>query len=54
MRELRAESYIKEGEPGKAISDLKAAAKLKSDNTEAFYKISTIYYELGDHEMSLR
>uniref|UniRef100_A0A8C6VGI4 DnaJ homolog subfamily C member 3 n=1 Tax=Naja naja TaxID=35670 RepID=A0A8C6VGI4_NAJNA len=53
MRELRAESYIKEGEPGKAISDLKAAAKLKSDNTEAFYKISTIYYELGDHEMSL-
>ncbi|XP_007441083.3 dnaJ homolog subfamily C member 3, partial [Python bivittatus] len=53
LRELRAESYIKEGEPGKAISDLKAAAKLKSDNTEAFYKISTIYYELGDHEMSL-
>ncbi|XP_034970370.1 dnaJ homolog subfamily C member 3 [Zootoca vivipara] len=53
MRELRAECYIKEGEPGKALSDLKAAAKLKSDNTEAFYKISTIYYQLGDHEMSL-
>ncbi|KAH0624487.1 hypothetical protein JD844_031973 [Phrynosoma platyrhinos] len=53
LRELRADCYIKEGEPGKAISDLKAAAKLKSDNTEAFYKISTIYYQLGDHEMSL-
>ncbi|XP_034614140.1 dnaJ homolog subfamily C member 3 isoform X1 [Trachemys scripta elegans] len=53
LRELRAECYIKEGEPGKAISDLKAATKLKNDNTEAFYKISTIYYQLGDHELSL-
>ncbi|KAJ7421396.1 DnaJ subfamily C member 3 [Willisornis vidua] len=53
LRELRAECYIKEGEPSKAISDLKAAAKLKNDNTEAFYKISKIYYQLGDHELSL-
>ena len=54
LRELRAECFIKEGEPRKAISDLKAASKLKNDNTEAFYKISTLYYELGDHELSLR
>ncbi|XP_019380534.1 PREDICTED: dnaJ homolog subfamily C member 3 [Gavialis gangeticus] len=53
LRELRAECYMKEGELGKAINDLKAATKLKSDNTEAFYKISTIYYHLGDHELSL-
>ncbi|KAJ8787267.1 hypothetical protein J1605_005853 [Eschrichtius robustus] len=53
LRELRAECFIKEGEPRKAISDLKAASKLKNDNTEAFYKISTLYYELGDHELSL-
>ncbi|XP_062982126.1 dnaJ homolog subfamily C member 3 [Elgaria multicarinata webbii] len=53
LRELRAECYIKEGQPRKAIGDLKAAAKLKSDNTEAFYKISTIYYQLGDQEQSL-
>nr|KAF6373460.1 DnaJ heat shock protein family (Hsp40) member C3 [Pipistrellus kuhlii] len=53
LRELRAECYIKEGEPRKAISDLKAASKLKNDNTEAFYKISTLYYQLGDHELSL-
>uniref|UniRef100_G3WIW0 DnaJ homolog subfamily C member 3 n=1 Tax=Sarcophilus harrisii TaxID=9305 RepID=G3WIW0_SARHA len=53
LRELRAECFIKEGEPGKAISDLKSASKLKNDNTEAFYKISTIYYQLGDHELSL-
>uniref|UniRef100_A0A8D0GXV4 DnaJ homolog subfamily C member 3 n=1 Tax=Sphenodon punctatus TaxID=8508 RepID=A0A8D0GXV4_SPHPU len=53
LRELRADCYIKEGEPGKAINDLKAATKLKNDNTDAFYKISTIYYQLGDHELSL-
>ncbi|MGH0126988.1 UNVERIFIED_CONTAM: hypothetical protein FKN15_012301 [Acipenser sinensis] len=52
LRELRAECYIQLGELGKAISDLKAATKLKNDNTAAFYKISTIYYKLGDHEMS--
>ncbi|XP_056611913.1 dnaJ homolog subfamily C member 3a [Triplophysa dalaica] len=52
-REMRAECYIQLGEMGKAISDLKAASKLKSDNTQAFYKLSTIYYNLGDHEMSL-
>ncbi|XP_012892303.1 PREDICTED: dnaJ homolog subfamily C member 3-like, partial [Dipodomys ordii] len=54
LRELRAECFIQEGEPRKAISDLKAASKLKNDNTEAFYKISTLYYQLGDHELSLR
>uniref|UniRef100_A0A674F5E0 DnaJ homolog subfamily C member 3 n=1 Tax=Salmo trutta TaxID=8032 RepID=A0A674F5E0_SALTR len=52
-RELRAECFIQMGEMGKAISDLTAASKLKSDNTQAFYKLSTIYYHLGDHEMSL-
>ncbi|XP_041856994.1 dnaJ homolog subfamily C member 3a [Melanotaenia boesemani] len=52
-REMRAESYIQMGEMGKAISDLKAASKLKNDNTQAFYKLSNIYYNLGDHEMSL-
>lgn len=52
-REMRAECFIQMGDMGKAISDLKAASKLKSDNTQAFYKLSTIYYNLGDHEMSL-
>uniref|UniRef100_A0A8C6LUD9 DnaJ homolog subfamily C member 3 n=1 Tax=Nothobranchius furzeri TaxID=105023 RepID=A0A8C6LUD9_NOTFU len=52
-REMRAECFIQVGEMGKAISDLKAASKLRNDNTQAFYKLSTIYYQLGDHEMSL-
>lgn len=52
-REMRAECFIQMGEIWKAINDLKAASKLKSDNTQAFYKLSTMYYNLGDHEMSL-
>lgn len=52
-RELRAECFIQLGEMGKAISDLKATSKLKNDNTKAFYTLSTIYYNMGDHEMSL-
>ncbi|XP_017278080.1 dnaJ homolog subfamily C member 3a [Kryptolebias marmoratus] len=52
-RKMRAECFIQMGEMGKAISDLKAASKLKNDNTQVFYKLSTIYYHLGDHEMSL-
>uniref|UniRef100_A0A8C5NHS0 DnaJ homolog subfamily C member 3 n=1 Tax=Gouania willdenowi TaxID=441366 RepID=A0A8C5NHS0_GOUWI len=53
-REMRAECWIELGEVGKAIGDLKAASKLRNDNTQAFYKLSTIYYNLGDHEMSLK
>lgn len=53
IREIRAECYINQEEPGKAINDLKAASKLKSDNTAAYYKVSRIYYNLGDHEMAL-
>ncbi|XP_062312652.1 dnaJ homolog subfamily C member 3a [Osmerus eperlanus] len=52
-RELRTECFIQLGEMGKAISDLKATSKLRNDNTQAFYKLSTIYYSMGDHEMSL-
>ncbi|KAG7256372.1 hypothetical protein CRUP_002034 [Coryphaenoides rupestris] len=52
-REMRAECFIQMGEMGKAISDLKATSKLKSDNTQAFLHLSTFYYHLGDHEMSL-
>ncbi|XP_051938532.1 dnaJ homolog subfamily C member 3a [Hippocampus zosterae] len=52
-REMRAECFIQMGEMGKAISDLKVLSKLRNDNTHAFYQLSTIYYNLGDHEMSL-
>ncbi|MEQ2207701.1 DnaJ subfamily C member 3, partial [Xenoophorus captivus] len=53
-REMRADCFIQMGEIEKAIGDLKALSKLKNDNTQGFYKLSTIYYNLGDHEMSLK
>lgn len=52
-RDMRAECFIQMGETVKAITDLKATSKLRSDNTQAFYRLSTIYYSLGDHETSL-
>ena len=53
LREMRSESYLTLGEPAKAISDLKAATKLMSDNTAAFMKLSRLYYGLGEAEESL-
>lgn len=53
LREMRSECYLAVGEPSKAISDLKAATKLMSDNTDAFMKLSKLYYNLGEPEESL-
>ena len=54
LREMRSESYLAIGESSKAITDLKAASKLMSDNTVAFLKISKLYYTLGNAEESLK
>ena len=54
LREMRSECYLANGEASKAISDLKAATKLMSDNTVAFMKLSKLYYMLGDPEESLK
>ncbi|XP_030636053.1 dnaJ homolog subfamily C member 3b [Chanos chanos] len=52
-RELRAECYIRMGEPRKAISDLAPAAHLRTDNRAAFLKLSHLHYNLGEHQNSL-
>lgn len=54
LREMRSECYLAIGESSKAISDLKAATKLMSDNTGAFMKLSKLYYALGEPEESLK
>ena len=53
LREMRSDSFLALGESQKAISDLKAATKLMSDNTAAFIKLSKLYYTLGEPEESL-
>uniref|UniRef100_A0AAR2L8W3 DnaJ (Hsp40) homolog, subfamily C, member 3b n=1 Tax=Pygocentrus nattereri TaxID=42514 RepID=A0AAR2L8W3_PYGNA len=52
-REMRAECYIRLGEPRKAILDLTPAARLRTDNRAAFLKLSRLLYDLGEHHNSL-
>ncbi|KAF7231600.1 dnaJ homolog subfamily C member 3b [Nothobranchius furzeri] len=52
-RELRAECYIRMGDPQKAILDLSPAARLRNDNRAAFLKLSVLQYSLGEHHESL-
>ena len=53
LRELRAECYIAQGDFFKAIGDIRPTTKLRSDNTQAYYRLSTLYYEMGDADESL-
>uniref|UniRef100_A0A8C1WXN9 DnaJ (Hsp40) homolog, subfamily C, member 3b n=1 Tax=Cyprinus carpio TaxID=7962 RepID=A0A8C1WXN9_CYPCA len=52
-RELRAECYIRLGDPRKAIMDLTPATRLRADNRAAFLKLSQLHYSLGEHHDSL-
>jgi DnaJ family protein C protein 3 len=53
MRELRAECYIQIGDYFKAVGDIQPTTKLRPDNTAAFYKLSQLYYQMGEAETSL-
>uniref|UniRef100_A0A3P8PAG3 DnaJ homolog subfamily C member 3 n=1 Tax=Astatotilapia calliptera TaxID=8154 RepID=A0A3P8PAG3_ASTCA len=52
-RELRAECYIRMGDPQKAIQDLTPTTRLRNDNRAAFLKLGKLHYSLGDHHESL-
>uniref|UniRef100_A0A665V8W3 DnaJ homolog subfamily C member 3-like n=1 Tax=Echeneis naucrates TaxID=173247 RepID=A0A665V8W3_ECHNA len=52
-RELRADCYIRMGDPQKAIQDLTPTTKLRNDNRAAFLKLSLLHYKLGEHHESL-
>lgn len=53
-RELRADCYIRLGDPQKAIQDLTPTTRLRNDNRAAFLKLSLLHYSLGEHHESLR
>uniref|UniRef100_A0A7N8WU37 DnaJ (Hsp40) homolog, subfamily C, member 3b n=1 Tax=Mastacembelus armatus TaxID=205130 RepID=A0A7N8WU37_9TELE len=52
-RELRADCYIRMGDPQKAIQDLTPTTRLRNDNRAAFLKLSLLHYSLGEHHESL-
>lgn len=47
IRQLRAESHIKNGELMAAISDIRSATRLQTDFTQGYFRLSTLLYELG-------
>jgi len=53
LRELRADAYLGMGNTIHAISEMRALTKLTTDNTEGYYKLSTLHYQLGEGEESL-
>uniref|UniRef100_A0A671USC4 DnaJ (Hsp40) homolog, subfamily C, member 3b n=1 Tax=Sparus aurata TaxID=8175 RepID=A0A671USC4_SPAAU len=52
-RELRAECYIRMGDPQKAIQDLTPTTRLRNDNRAAYLKLSMLHYSQGEHHESL-
>ncbi|XP_041348015.1 dnaJ homolog subfamily C member 3-like [Gigantopelta aegis] len=53
LREIRSECYIQVGEKFKAIGDLRSTTKLIPDNTQGFFKMSKLHYNMGEAEESL-
>merc|ERR1719232_1600408 len=54
IREMRADAYLGIGNTMNAISEMRAMTKLTNDNTEGFFKLSTMHYQLGEGEESLQ
>uniref|UniRef100_A0A0A9YQS7 DnaJ subfamily C member 3 n=1 Tax=Lygus hesperus TaxID=30085 RepID=A0A0A9YQS7_LYGHE len=54
LRELRSQCYVALNDPLSAILDLRSTTKLQSDNTDGFYKLSLLHYQLGMAHESLK
>ncbi|KAI0233647.1 DnaJ-like subfamily C member 3 [Lamellibrachia satsuma] len=53
LREMRAECYIAQGDYFRAVGDIRPTTKLRNDNTDGYYKLSTLYYMMGEADESL-
>jgi hypothetical protein len=47
LRELRADAYLGVGNTVHAISDMRALTKLTNDNTDGFFKLSSLHYQVS-------
>lgn len=54
LRRMRSECYMNLGDAQHAISDLRFTTKLVMDDTDGLYRLSSLQYQLGDVEESLR
>ncbi|XP_017483875.1 PREDICTED: dnaJ homolog subfamily C member 3-like [Rhagoletis zephyria] len=53
LKEMRAFAFEQMGDIVSAINDLRTLTRMKSDNTDGFYKLSKLHYSLGEPEESL-
>ncbi|VVC43471.1 Hypothetical protein CINCED_3A002461 [Cinara cedri] len=54
LREQRSQLHINSGNLQHAIMDLRTATKLQADDTDGHYKLSKLYYSIGDVSESLK
>lgn len=54
IHEYRSDCYMNLGEVSKAILDISALAKLIPDNTDAYYRLSELYYSIGEADYALK
>lgn len=54
LRKLRAKSRMQIGDYAGAVSDIKSTTKLTSDNTDGFYELANLLYQLGQVQDSLK
>jgi DnaJ family protein C protein 3 len=54
LRKMRSDCYLSLGDASRAVSDLRFATKLVMDDTDGLYRLSSIQYQLGEIEDSLR
>lgn len=50
---MRFEAYKAIGDVMSAIAELRTITKLTQDNTKGFFRLSTLYYQVGDVDQSL-
>jgi len=54
LRRMRSNCYLDLGDDVHAISDLRFTTKLVTDDTDGYYRLSSLQYQLGELEESLR
>merc|ERR1719195_1629821 len=54
LREMRADAYLGVGNTMNAISEMRAMTKLTNDNTDGYFKLATMHYQLGEGDESLQ
>lgn len=52
--ELRSEMHMESGNVMSAVSDIRSSTKLQADNTDGYYKLATLLYQLGEATEALK